>query len=56
MRLRRPVATHQSPGRLYQLEHCLDTLGWACQADQEYFAQAKWLIVQVLDGIRLRLA
>ena len=39
----------------YQLEHCLDILGWA-QADPEYFAQAKWLIEQVLDGARLQLA
>src|SRR5438477_3565 len=54
------------PGRLepgaperfafYQLEHCLDVLGWAYQADPAYFAQAQWLIEQVLDGVRLRLA
>ena len=40
----------------YQLEHCLDILGWAHQDDPEYFAQALWLIEQVLDGARLRLA
>src|SRR6266487_3901744 len=40
----------------YQLEHCLDILGWAYQDDPEYFAQALWLIEQVLDGARLRLA
>jgi aminoglycoside phosphotransferase (APT) family kinase protein len=40
----------------YQLEHCLDVLGWAEQADPEWFAQAQWLIEQVLDGVRLRLA
>jgi aminoglycoside phosphotransferase (APT) family kinase protein len=40
----------------YQLEHCLDVLGWAYQADPAYFAQAQWLIEQVLDGVRLRLA
>ena len=40
----------------YQLEHCLGVLGWAYQADPEYFAQAQWLIGQVLDGVRLPLA
>lgn len=40
----------------YQLEHCLDVLGWAREADPEWFAQAQWLIAQVLDGARLRLA
>jgi aminoglycoside phosphotransferase (APT) family kinase protein len=40
----------------YQLEHCLDVLGWARDADPEWFAQAQWLIEQVLDGVRLRLA
>ncbi len=40
----------------YQLEHCLGMLGWAYQADPEWFAQAQWLIEQVLDGVRLRLA
>jgi aminoglycoside phosphotransferase (APT) family kinase protein len=40
----------------YQLEHCLDALGWTGQADPEWFAQAQWLIEQVLDGARLRLA
>jgi aminoglycoside phosphotransferase (APT) family kinase protein len=40
----------------YQLEHCLEVLGWACDADPEWFAQAQWLIGQVLDGVRLRLA
>ncbi len=40
----------------YQLEHCLDVLGWAYEADPEWFAQAQWLIEQVLDGARLRLA
>ncbi len=39
----------------YQLEHCLGILGWAHQAYPEYFAQAQWLIEQVLDGARLRL-
>jgi aminoglycoside phosphotransferase (APT) family kinase protein len=40
----------------YQLEHCLGILGWASQGCPEYFAQALWLIEQVLDGVRLRLA
>ncbi len=40
----------------YQLEHCLGILGWAHQADPEYFVQAQQLIEQVLDGARLRLA
>jgi aminoglycoside phosphotransferase (APT) family kinase protein len=40
----------------YQLEHCLDVLGWARDADPEWFAQAQWLIEQVLDGVRLPLA
>jgi aminoglycoside phosphotransferase (APT) family kinase protein len=40
----------------YQLEHCLDVLGWARDADPEWFVQAQWLIEQVLDGVRLRLA
>jgi aminoglycoside phosphotransferase (APT) family kinase protein len=40
----------------YQLEHCLDVLGWARGADPEWFMQAQWLIEQVLDGVRLRLA
>src|SRR6266568_381154 len=39
----------------YQLEHCLGILGWAHQRCPEYFAQALWLIEQVLDGARLRL-
>src|SRR6266542_497642 len=36
----------------YQLEHCLDVLGWAYQADREWFAQAQRLIEQVLAGGR----
>jgi len=40
----------------YQLEHCLEVLGWARDADPEWFVQAQWLIEQVLDGVRLRLA
>jgi aminoglycoside phosphotransferase (APT) family kinase protein len=40
----------------YQLEHCLDVLGWAYEADREWFAQAQRLIEQVLAGGRLRLA
>ncbi len=40
----------------YQLEHCLDVLGWAYQADREWFAQAQRLIEQVLAGGRPRLA
>lgn len=40
----------------YQLEHCLDVLGWARETDPEWFVQAQWLIEQVLDGVRLRLA
>src|SRR6266487_817128 len=40
----------------YQLEHCLDVLDWTYQADPEWFVQAQWLIEQVLDGVRLRLA
>ncbi len=40
----------------YQLEHCLDVLSWAYEADPAWFAQAQWLIGQVLDGARLRLA
>jgi aminoglycoside phosphotransferase (APT) family kinase protein len=39
----------------YQLEHCLGLLGWTPHADPEYFAQAQWLIEQVLDGARLQL-
>src|SRR5215469_12175222 len=39
----------------YQLEHCLDILGWARQHDPEYFAQAQRLIEQELDGARLQL-
>jgi aminoglycoside phosphotransferase (APT) family kinase protein len=39
----------------YQLEHCLGILGWAHQRYPEYFAQALWLIEQVLSGVRLRL-
>src|SRR6266516_1364299 len=34
----------------YQLEHCLDILGWAHQGYPEYFAQAQWLLAQELDG------
>jgi hypothetical protein len=34
----------------------LDVLGWARDADPEWFVQAQWLIEQVLDGVRLRLA
>jgi aminoglycoside phosphotransferase (APT) family kinase protein len=47
-----------APERLafYQLEHCLDVLGWARDADPQWFMQAQWLIEQVLDGVRLRLA
>ena len=46
-----------APERLafYQLEHCLDVLGWAWRADRPWFVQAQWLIGQVLDGARLRL-
>jgi len=40
----------------YQLEHCLGTLGWTRNTDPEYFAQAQWLIEQILDGARLQLA
>lgn len=40
----------------YQLEHCLEVLGWAREADPAWFAQAQWLIGQVLAGARLRLA
>jgi aminoglycoside phosphotransferase (APT) family kinase protein len=40
----------------YQLEHCLDVLGWAHQRCPEHFAQALWLIEQELDGARLSLA
>lgn len=40
----------------YQLEHCLGVLGWTSQGCPEYFAQALWLIEQVLDGARVRLA
>jgi aminoglycoside phosphotransferase (APT) family kinase protein len=40
----------------YQLEHCLDILGWAHPGYPEYFAQAQWLIEQELDGARLPLA
>ena len=40
----------------YQLEHCLGILGWNSQDCPEYFAQARWLIEQVLDGARLQLA
>ena len=40
----------------YQLEHCLGILGWTSQCCPEYSAQALWLIEQVLDGVRLRLA
>jgi aminoglycoside phosphotransferase (APT) family kinase protein len=40
----------------YQLEHCLEVLGWAREADPAWFVQAQWLIGQVLDGARLRLA
>jgi aminoglycoside phosphotransferase (APT) family kinase protein len=40
----------------YQLEQCLGMLGWAHEADPKYFVQAQWLIEQVLDGARLRLA
>lgn len=40
----------------YQLEHCLGILGWAHEADPQWFVQAQWLIEQVLDGARLRLA
>jgi aminoglycoside phosphotransferase (APT) family kinase protein len=39
----------------YQLEHCLGVLGWTAQGCPEYFAQAQWLIKQILDGARLRL-
>jgi aminoglycoside phosphotransferase (APT) family kinase protein len=38
----------------YQLEHCLGLLGWTRRADPGYFAQAKRLIEQTLDGARLR--
>jgi aminoglycoside phosphotransferase (APT) family kinase protein len=64
--LRSFVAGYREQGRLdadaperfafYQLEHCLDVLGWAREADPEWFVQAQWLIEQVLDGVRLRLA
>jgi len=37
-------------------EHCLGILGWASQGCPGYFAQALWLIEQVLDGARVRLA
>jgi aminoglycoside phosphotransferase (APT) family kinase protein len=40
----------------YQLEHCLGVLGWTSQGCPEYFAQAQWLIKQILDGARLHLA
>ena len=40
----------------YQLEHCLDVLGWARDADPAWLVQAQRLIEQVLDGVRLRLA
>jgi aminoglycoside phosphotransferase (APT) family kinase protein len=39
----------------YQLEHCLEVLCWAYQADREWFVQAQWLIEQVLEGVRMRL-
>jgi hygromycin-B 7''-O-kinase len=39
----------------YQLEHCLEVLGWAREADPEWFVQAQRLIGRVLDGERMRL-
>jgi hypothetical protein len=46
-----------APERLafYQLEHCLEVLAWAWQADRPWFVQAQRLIAQVLDGVRMRL-
>jgi aminoglycoside phosphotransferase (APT) family kinase protein len=40
----------------YQLEHCLQVLGWAWWADRPWFVQAQRLIEQVLDGVRMRLS
>jgi hypothetical protein len=51
-----PALLRRAGQELDRLEHCLDVLGWTRDADPEWFMQAQWLIEQVLDGVRLRLA